>query len=112
MSSYSDSTECDKCGYDGATERSESSYTVYYCPLCGWQDFTGDAASYHYEESGKYNPTDIEIERAKRYIIYLKISQLSSTVVYDYDLISYRNNESVFIKKLMEIVLDGEAYDY
>lgn len=112
MSSYSDNTECEKCGYSGATERSENNYTVYYCPLCGWQDFTGDATSYHYEESGEYNPTSAEIEKAKRYIEYLEISQLNPIVVYEYDLVRYRNGELEFMKKLMKTVLDGEAYDY
>lgn len=111
MSSYSDSTECNKCGYEGATRREENHYVVYYCPLCGWQTFDGDDEAYHENESKKYNPTDVEIKRAKRYIIYLEISQLSSMVIYDYDLVSYRDDELEFMKKLLETVLDGEAYE-
>jgi len=106
MSSYSHPTKCEKCGYEGATKREESYYTVYYCPLCGWQDFFGDDDSYNANEGRKYNPTEDDIARAKRYIKYLEISELDFSIVYDYDLISYRGNEFKFMKELLEIVFN------
>jgi len=105
MGSYSNSTICEKCGFKNAQSREENHYTVYLCPLCGWQEFSGDAESYAEDEGPEYNPTKEEIERAKRYILYIKISQLNfNNIIYDYDLNSYVYTEEGFMKKLLELV--------
>jgi len=108
MGSWAGSTNCEKCGFESAIRREENHYVVYSCPLCGWQEFNGDAKSYIENEGSEHNPTKEEIERAKKYIKYIKISQLSSVDIYNYDLTSYVYDEIEFMKKLLETVFDNE----
>jgi len=108
MGLYSDIIECDKCGYSDATWREESSYAVYSCPLCCWKSFDGDVRAARNDEGRAHNPTKKEINRAKKYILYIEISQLNSMDIFDYDLVSYVDNEIEFMKKLLETVFIKE----